>query len=432
MSTPISEQGKTQEPLAVKTHIIAIGLGLAIIGSLICSAYAKDTYTNYAGFGMLLAGIASFVLGVFATAATALKMRLRQRENLGTDIPKSSLLFTGIWSVGIGIVLTVTGYLLRSSFSEYLSINYSGVGMLLAGTLVCLIGIAATMFTMLGILRAMPSQARCGPKKPFKRHFSSHLSIGIGITCAVAGSTIADSYPKESVLNYSGFGLLLVGIAVLSIGISQAVVNFLRTRWNLTEGFFDGCEPRIVLGSFWAIGIGGMLVINGSLIASSYAKSSLLNYAGFGMLLVGTGVFVYGVFETARISAMGYLGKRSHSLMERAQPMRKESLPELLRNYGRNLVKTTAIVNLAGVMTALGLLFFSLWQLDLIVSGPVWWSDGYQGWSYAGPGPYADKPFQCFLWKTTIGQAYDTLFMLIFISFIVLFASAYFWPRSKK
>jgi hypothetical protein len=177
-----------------------------------------------------------------------------------------------------------------------------------------------------------------------------------------------------------------------------------------------------------------MLIANGSLIASSYAKSSLLNYAGFGILLAGTGVFVYGLFETARIfatSAMGYLNnKRAHVICE---PKKKEKLSSRLRNSGKNLVKTSAILNLAGVMIALGLLFFSLWQLDLIVSGPVWWQSSANGvgWHWDGPGAYANDYFQCFLWKTTVGQAYDTLFLLIFISFIVLFASAFFWPRMK-
>ena len=108
---------------------------------------------------------------------------------------------------------------------------------------------------------------------------------------------------------------MLIGIAVLSAGISQTVVLVLKNRWNLNEYCLGENEPRIVLGSIWAICIGAMLVINGSLIASSYAKSTLMNYAGFGMLLAGTGVFVYGMFETARISAMsamGYLtGKRA-------------------------------------------------------------------------------------------------------------------------
>jgi hypothetical protein len=53
----------------------------------------------------------------------------------------------------------------------------------------------------------------------------------------------------------------------------------------------------------------------------------------------------------------------------------------------------------------------------------------WSGWNWPGPGAYANDYFQCFLWKTTVGQAYDILFLMIFISFIVLFASAFFWPR---
>jgi hypothetical protein len=69
------------------------------------------------------------------------------------------------------------------------------------------------------------------------------------------------------------------------------------------------------------------------------------------------------------------------------------------------------------------------------VSGPVWWSSGEygtgNGWSHPN-GAYANDYFQCFIWKTTIGQAYDTLFMLIFIAFIVMFLSAYFWPKHDR
>jgi hypothetical protein len=134
---------------------------------------------------------------------------------------------------------------------------------------------------------------------------------------------------------------------------------------------------------------------------------------------------------------MGYLNsKRTHiskAGLEKCEQKKKEKLSTRMRMFSSNLVKTSAVLNLAGVMFAMGLLFFSLWQLDMIVSGPVWWasSPNGQGWSWPGPGAYADAPFQCFLWKTTYGQAYDTLFLMIFISFIVLFASAFFWPRFR-
>ena len=98
-------------------------------------------------------------------------------------------------------------------------------------------------------------------------------------------------------------------------------------------------------------------------------------------------IFVYGMFETARMSAMGYLNNKLTLKPKRGNkkciPKKKETFSERLRNFKTYLVKTNAILNLVGVMVAMGLLFFSLWQLDLIVSGPVWWQAGphSQGWS---------------------------------------------------
>ncbi len=219
----------------------------------------------------------------------------------------------------------------------------------------------------------------------------------------------------------------------MSIGIAKTVVTILKNRLY-PNGKLGSNRSRLIFGSIWAMSIGLMLLINGSLIAGSYAKTTIMNYSGFGMLLVGTSVFVYGLFETARISAMGYLSsKRNNANVDIEHLKQKEKFSVRFKHFWKNLVKTSAILNLIGVMVGLGLLFFSLWQLDLIVSGPVWWasSPSGQGWSWSGPGAYADSYFQCFLWKTTIGQAYDTLFLMIFISFLVVFASAFFWPRVR-
>jgi len=60
---------------------------------------------------------------------------------------------------------------------------------------------------------------------------------------------------------------------------------------------------------------------------------------------------------------------------------------------------------------------FSTWQTDLICVGPVW----SYGWCHP-QGRYADDPFQCWIWKTTIGSAYDTLFFLNFLSFYAAIA----------
>ena len=179
-----------------------------------------------------------------------------------------------------------------------------------------------------------------------------------------------------------------------------------------------------------------MLLIIGSILSGMYEKNSFMNYTGFALLLAGTGVFIYGMFETAKISAMGYLsnrlGRRPMWSARRLDRASIENRVARFKEFWRNLVRTSAVLNLAGIIASVCLLFFSLWQLDIIVSGPVWWSSseyglGY-GWSHPN-GAYSNDYFQCFFWKTTIGQAYDTLFMVIFISFIVMFASAFLWPR---
>ena len=429
---------KPQEPPSSKTTIIVIGLVLAIVGSVIASSYAKATLTNYTGFGMIIIGIVTSILGICATAVTTISNRLTQKTLLGSKIDEPKLLCPSIWAIGIGLILTIVGSVIGSTYAKNTITNTTGFAMLLAGICVFVLG---AFGTALGTLKIQLTQNRkkssIRVEKP-RILFLSILSMGIGIVLFVVGSILAGAYAKQSMMNYVGFGMLLSGIVVLSVGMSGTVVSALKSRLDLDEECEGEYRPNVILGSIWAIGIGAMLVINGSLIASGYAKNTVMNYAGFAMLLAGTGVFVYGMFETARMSAMGYLNNKLTLKPKRGSkkciPKKKETFPERLQNFRTYLVKTNAILNLAGVMVAMGLLFFSLWQLDLIVSGPVWWQAGphSQGWSWPGPGAYANDYFQCFLWKTTVGQAYDTLFMLIFISFIVLFASAFFWPRRAK
>ena len=51
----------------------------------------------------------------------------------------------------------------------------------------------------------------------------------------LVGSIIAGSYEKESLLNYAGFGMLILGIAVLSIGASGTAVAILKARFYSEE-----------------------------------------------------------------------------------------------------------------------------------------------------------------------------------------------------
>lgn len=430
MTTSASDEGKVQEPQAGKTKAVVIGIVLAIIGSLIASAYAKETITNYVGFIMLLCGIAAFVIGVVATSTSYLKTCLCRETPAKIGVKTLKILCLSIWLLGIGIVLAVIGPILCSAYATNTSINEVGYWLLWTGTGVFLFGVAGT--TIIGLKRRAKQKGVKVVKS--RRRFSNILLIGVGVALIIAGFLIAGSYAKESLINYAGIVTLLTGIAVLSVGIAKMVVAILKKRMY-PDGKVSRNEPRIIFGSIWATAIGLMLLINGSLIAGSYEKNSLMNCLGFGMLLAGTSVFVYGLFETARIGTMGYFSSRRDSIsLDVKHAKKKEKISVRLRKFGRNLVKTSAVLNLIGVMVGIGLLFFSLWQLDLIVSGPVWWEESPtgSGWSWNGPGAYAREMFQCTeLWITTIGQAYDTLFMLIFISFIVVFASAFFWPKGR-
>ncbi len=429
MDALASNEETCEEPYSGKTRVIIIGIVLVIIGSLISSSYAKETITNYAGFVMLLAGIVISVIGAFATASAYLKTYLCQKTPASINSKKTKLLFLCIWLIGIGILLAAVGSILGSAYAEHTLMNTVGYRLLLAGTGVFSFGAAVT-----AIITLKQSRERTGIKvAKWRGRFSNILLIGIAIVLVITGFMLAGSYAKESIMNYAGFGTLLTGIAVLSVGIAKMVVTILKHRLY-PNGKLGRNRPRLIFGGIWAMSIGLMLLINGSLIASSYEKSTLMNYSGFGMLLAGTSVFVYGLFETARISALGYLSsKRDNANVDMEGLKQKEKLPVRLKNSLRNLVKTSAIINLIGIMVAIGLLFFSLWQLDLIVSGPVWWESGPNGagWSWSGPGAYANDYFQCFFWQTTVGQAYDTLFLMVFISFIVVFASAFFWPKGR-
>jgi hypothetical protein len=75
--------------------------------------------------------------------------------------------------------------------------------------------------------------------------------------------------------------------------------------------------------------------------------------------------------------------------------------------------KRKTLVFLVFLIVSLAILhMFSTWQLDMIACSPVWSS----GWSHPN-GRYADDYFQCWIWKTSVGTAYDTFFFLNFISF---------------
>ena len=251
MDTSASTKEKSQESLSGKTKAITIGLALAIIGSIISSSYAKDTITNYTGFGMLLAGIATFVLGIFATATATLKTRLSQEAPGSIKVNKPKVLFLSIWSIGIGIVLAVIGSILGSAYAKNTIINYAGFGMLLTGICVFVLGIFGTALATLQT-RLNETEKQSGVKVDKPRFlFYSILSIGIGIVLTVIGFIVAGSYAKETILNFTGFGMLLVGIAIFSLGISGTAIALINNRWCLTGKRTSEGRPRVHWEAYW-------------------------------------------------------------------------------------------------------------------------------------------------------------------------------------
>lgn len=70
---------------------------------------------------------------------------------------------------------------------------------------------------------------------------------------------------------------------------------------------------------------------------------------------------------------------------------------------------------------------FSVWQLDLILEEPVWNTQKFI--EEVNGTIYAKCPFKCWLWIGTIGEAYDTLFFINFISYfgtVILFVYLFY------
>jgi hypothetical protein len=258
---------------------------------------------------------------------------------------------------------------------------------------------------------------------------SSMTAIAAGLILTLIGSVMSSNWARDTIVNCVGFGIALIGIGIFVFGIFGTATKTLKARLDQkTPACIKVSNTRALIRRIWAVGVGIVLFITGSIVGSCYAKETMLNYAGFGLQLAGIAFLVLGAFETARISANIYMSSKRASDM---LGVKKKSFWEQVRSFWKYLVTSRTLYNIAGVMAALSLLLFSIWQLDIIVTGPVWWeaSPEGMGWAWYGPGAYAKAPFQCFLWKTTIGQAYDTLFLLIFISFILQFVSVFFWRR---
>jgi len=135
MGASAGDTEKGQESHAGRTRVIVIGIVLAIIGSLIASAYAKETIVNYAGFIMLLVGIAAFVVGVVATGTSYLRTCLCREKPAKIGVRTLKVLCLSIWLLGIGIVLAVIGSILGSAYAANTIINEGSLTVIAASNI---------------------------------------------------------------------------------------------------------------------------------------------------------------------------------------------------------------------------------------------------------------------------------------------------------
>ena len=98
----------------------------------------------------------------------------------------------------------------------------------------------------------------------------------------------------------------------------------------------------------------------------------------------------------------------------------------------KRFVKTLGrLLPFIGIGVSLLMLVHSLWQIDLICAEPVWrtkdWITWFQKTGYTN---YSNMPFQCsFLFKTTVGNAYDYFLSTAVTSWFILAISMWFWHK---
>jgi len=140
--------------------------------------------------------------------------------------------------------------------------------------------------------------APAGTKEKGQEALSGKIKVIVfGLVLAIIGSVISSYYAKATMTNYTGFGMLLAGIAVFVFGMCATATATVKS------GLIEGAPPSIRVNrpktlclSIWVIGVGAVLSIIGSLLGGTYAKNTIINDTGFGMLLTGICFFVLGIF----------------------------------------------------------------------------------------------------------------------------------------
>lgn len=130
---------------------------------------------------------------------------------------------------------------------------------------------------------------------------SGIIGLIVGVSLLVAGNQVYAIYYRP--FGYVGFLLMLVGCVVTVLGTFKTVEGIFkrilekemkRPKWlppRITE-----ISPNALFHNLRIVSYGLSAALVGSLIASTWAKYSVENYAGFGFLMVGLGALIFGVF----------------------------------------------------------------------------------------------------------------------------------------
>lgn len=138
-------------------------------------------------------------------------------------------------------------------------------------------------------------------------------AIIAGIVFSAAGSDACKSWAKFTIENYVGFGILSAGIVFIVLGIFLLAEGIFKTilarekripRW-LPSRFSELSSLKSLFQKLHLFACGVALFIVGSLTGSTWAKFTIENYFGFGMLMVGSAALILGVVGIATAYVLG-------------------------------------------------------------------------------------------------------------------------------
>jgi hypothetical protein len=208
----------------------------------------------------------------------------------------------GIAGLVAGIGLLIAGYQVNALY--YRPFGYVGFLLMVAG---CVITVLGTFKTVEGILKRVLEKELKRPKWLPPRIteisptalFHNLQIVSYGLSSALVGSLIASTWAKFTIENYTGFGLLVVGLGVIIFGVFGIISGYI-------VGISHGAPISVGLKN---VAYGLALFVIGSVTASLSAKYTIQNYLGFSILLVGIFVVTFGAFKVISEGAKEYINR---------------------------------------------------------------------------------------------------------------------------